>query len=73
MAEVLDLVGACEYLDLAKTTVYKYVRLGVIPAFKVGKVWRFKKEVLDEWVRGQTKKHTSAIAKKNRGRCENSK
>ena len=65
MAEVLDLIGACEYLDLAKTTVYKYVRLGEIPAFKVGKIWRFKKEMLDEWMRRKTNNHTSAVTKKS--------
>jgi excisionase family DNA binding protein len=66
MSEVLDLQGACDYLHLAKTTVYKYLRQGEIPAFKVGRVWRFKKEILDEYMRKKTETQTAAIAKKHR-------
>ena len=54
MTEVFDLEGASEYLKLAKSTMYKYIRLGVIPAFRVGRALRFKKEVLDDWMKAQS-------------------
>jgi len=61
MSEVLNLEETCDYLRLAKSTIYKYVRVGEIPAFKVGRVWRFKREMLDQWMRSQTESQTSAI------------
>lgn len=59
MPEVLSLQEACYYLQLAKPTLYKYVRSGEIPAFKVGRIWRFHKESLEEWVKGRVKQDTN--------------
>lgn len=57
--EVLDMKDACEFLKIARQTLYKYVRTGEIPAFKVGKVWRFHRESLDTWARNRVKEDTS--------------
>jgi len=38
---------------LAEATVYKLAQAGEIPAVKVGRAWRFKKELIDEWFREQ--------------------
>jgi len=38
------------YLRVDKFTVYRLVSQKKIPAFKVGNQWRFKKELLDEWL-----------------------
>jgi excisionase family DNA binding protein len=32
------------------TTVYRLVQRGKLPAFKIGKQWRFSERRLDEWV-----------------------
>jgi excisionase family DNA binding protein len=32
------------------TTVYRLVEQGKLPAFKVGKQWRFSETRLDEWI-----------------------
>ena len=37
-----------EYLKLAKKTVYKLAAEKKIPAFRVGKFWRFKKAEIEE-------------------------
>ena len=66
MAEVFDLQGACEYLKLADSTMYKYVKAGKIPGFRVGRVWRFKKETLDDWMRKKTEEHTSSATKRRK-------
>ncbi len=58
--EVLDMKGACEFLKIAKPTLYKYIRTGQIPAFKVGRIWRFHRESLDNWVRGRVTEDTHA-------------
>jgi excisionase family DNA binding protein len=36
-------------LDIPKSTVYKLVREGKIPAQKVGRHWRFLKDAVDAW------------------------
>jgi len=38
------------YLDIPKSTIYKLVREGKIPAQKVGRHWRFHKETIDAWL-----------------------
>ncbi|NGX45783.1 MAG: hypothetical protein K940chlam2_00963 [Chlamydiae bacterium] len=68
MADVLDTEQACEYLKIAKPTLYKHVRIGAIPAFKMGRVWRFHKASLEKWiegkVEGETKGRTARQKKK---------
>jgi excisionase family DNA binding protein len=39
------------YLKVDKFTVYRLVSQKKIPAFKVGSQWRFKKRLLDDWLR----------------------
>ncbi len=41
-----------EYLQVSKSSLYKLVQNGRVPGQKVGKHWRFHKEVVDEWLRG---------------------
>ena len=52
--EVMDIGEASEYLGVSRTTLDKYIREGRIPAFKLGKRWRFKKSVLDLWMEKQS-------------------
>jgi len=41
---------AAEYLKLNYMTVYKLAQRGRIPAAKIGGNWRFKRDVLDDWL-----------------------
>lgn len=50
MSEVMTVKQLADYLQLNELTVYKKVRLGEIPAVKMGKALRFKKEVIDKWL-----------------------
>lgn len=52
MHEILTTNEVAEYLKLHKITVCKYAASGIIPAIKIGRVWRFKKESIDRWVAG---------------------
>lgn len=38
--EILTVEQAADYLQIHKVTVYKYIRLGLLPAAKLGKVYR---------------------------------
>lgn len=40
-----------QYLNVDKFTVYRLVTQGKIPAFKVGSQWRFKKSMVEAWIR----------------------
>lgn len=59
MEDVLDLEEAAKYLKLSKQTIYKFVRAGTLPAFRLGRSWRFHIEMLDKWVREQVETDTS--------------
>jgi excisionase family DNA binding protein len=60
--EVMNIRGASQYLGISPDTLYKYVSLERIPAFKLGNRWRFKKTVLDEWM--EMKSRNPAIEKR---------
>ena len=49
--EIMTTEEVAEYLRLAEATVYKLAQAGEIPAVKVGRAWRFKRELIDEWFR----------------------
>ena len=51
--EIMTAQEVAEYLRLAEATVYKLAQAGDIPAVKVGRAWRFKKNMLDEWFRDE--------------------
>ena len=42
------------YLRLSEAKVYKLARQGCIPALRLGKSWRFRKDLIDEWIRKET-------------------
>ena len=52
--EVMDIRQASDYLGIIPDTLYKYASEAVIPAFKLGNRWRFKKSRLDEWMDRQS-------------------
>ena len=54
--EIMTAQEVANYLRLAEATVYKLAQAGRIPAVKVGRAWRFKKELIDEWFRNQANK-----------------
>ncbi len=60
MAEqLLTLDQVAEYLNIGKFTLYRLVAQKQVPAFKVGNQWRFKRKMIEAWLR-----RTSNIQKK---------
>jgi len=39
-----------KYLKLHQITICKLAKKGKIPAIQIGRVWRFDKEIIDEWI-----------------------
>jgi excisionase family DNA binding protein len=52
--EVMDIRQASSYLGISSDSLYKYAADGLIPAFKLGNRWRFKKSLIDEWMNQQS-------------------
>lgn len=49
--EILEAKEVADYLHLHIFTVHKLARQGILPAFKIGHGWRFRKAALDKWIR----------------------
>ena len=49
--EIMTAQELAQYLRLAEATIYKLAQSGEIPAVKVGRAWRFRRELIDEWFR----------------------
>ncbi|WP_100372169.1 helix-turn-helix domain-containing protein [Bacillus sp. FJAT-45037] len=48
--EIMTVTQVAEYLQLSEMSTYKLVQEGKIPAFKIGRHWRVKKEDLHEFI-----------------------
>lgn len=56
MAEIMTTKELAKYLKLHEITIGKYAARGEIPAIRIGRVWRFDKEAIDNWIKqGQEK------------------
>jgi excisionase family DNA binding protein len=53
MSKIMTLTEVAEYLRVHSTTVYRLLKQGKLPAFKVGSDWRFDAQAIDRWLRGQ--------------------
>ncbi len=49
-----------EYLQVDQYTIYAWTRKGEMPAFKVGRFWRFRKDEIDKWLEDQRNKSKSS-------------
>jgi excisionase family DNA binding protein len=59
LEQIMTLREVARYLGLHVMTVYKLTREGRVPAAKIGGQWRFKRDVLDEWLETQMHQHTT--------------
>lgn len=48
--EVLTVEQAAEYLQMHKGTVYRYIREGLLPAVRLGKVYRLLRRDVDAFL-----------------------
>ncbi len=52
--ELLTAAETCRYLKVTPRTLYRYIHARSIPAFKLGKEWRFVRSDLEQWIRQRT-------------------
>ena len=63
--EIMTIEECAKYLKTSISTIYRLSQKRRIPSFKVSGQWRFKKELIDSWIR-----ETSGIkvTKREKGR-----
>ena len=60
--DIMTLEEVSSYLRLKPQTIYTWAQEGRIPAAKLGKEWRFKKSIIDEWfIQHIDKKFTDVV------------
>jgi excisionase family DNA binding protein len=48
----LSIREICEHLGVSSDTVYKWIDTHEMPAHRMGRLWKFKKDQVDAWVEG---------------------
>ena len=48
--ELLTIEQVAKIFQMKPQTIYKWAQDGVIPGAKLGKEWRFRRQMLDEWL-----------------------
>jgi len=77
-APVMTVEDLAVYLQVHPSTLYRLLKGGAIPAFKIGSDWRFNRETIDGWMKlresqflseeAAPKKHRRARAKRKSAR-----
>ena len=52
-----------DQLRVHPTTIYRLLRQGRLPAFRVGANWRFSQAAIEEWQSGQASKTAVPVAR----------
>jgi len=47
--KVLTVSELSDYLRVHRSTIYRLLKKGQLPGFKIGSDWRFNVEAIDEW------------------------
>ncbi len=47
----LSIKEICQHLGVSNDTVYKWIDRNGMPAHRMGRLWKFKKDEVDAWVK----------------------
>ena len=53
-SKVLTVGELSDYLRVHRSTIYRLLKKGQLPAFKIGSDWRFTTDAIDQWRLRQT-------------------
>lgn len=48
--QLLTVDGLAEYLNISRRTMYRLLKAESLPAYRVGKQLRFRREDVDDWL-----------------------
>jgi excisionase family DNA binding protein len=51
---IMTVREVANYLRLSEAKVYRLANQGYVPSFRLGKSWRFRRDLLDEWMIKET-------------------
>jgi excisionase family DNA binding protein len=57
-SKILTVDELSEYLRVHRTTIYRMLKEGQLPGFRVGTDWRFDVDVIERWQRDQMNNNT---------------
>jgi len=49
-SEIMTVKDVAEYLRMSEAKVYKLAKEAALPVVRIGKTWRFRKDLLDDWL-----------------------
>ena len=52
---IMTVRDVAKYLRLSEAKVYRLVNKGSLPVVRIGKTWRFRKDLLDDWLAERSK------------------
>lgn len=60
VAWVMTVHEVAKYLRLSEATVYRLAKARRIPAARIGRTWRFQRQLVEEWMRQEASALTNA-------------
>ena len=48
--QLMDIKDVATYLRVKESTVYTWAQAGKLPALRLGRLWRFRRADLDDWL-----------------------
>jgi len=60
--EVLTAGEVASYLRVSLSTIYRLLKSGDLPAFKIGSDWRFNRVHIEEWLKSRAQAPESATS-----------
>ena len=56
--EVMHIKDLASYLGMGKSKIYALIRMKKIPASRIGRQYRFSKDVIDQWLKEKLITHS---------------
>ena len=61
--EIFTIKELSEHLRVHPTTIYRLLRQGRLPGFRVGSNWRFNRAAIEQWERSQASDSPAPVAR----------
>jgi excisionase family DNA binding protein len=66
--QIFTIKELSEHLRVHPTTIYRLLRQGRLPGFRVGSNWRFSREAIEQWEREQAGRAAASPPRRRRAR-----
>lgn len=61
--DILTVQEVAAYVHLHPITVYRMANSGALPAFRIGRNWRFKRQQIEQWLVDRPRNHRIRLDK----------